>query len=48
MVTDISGQTDPGTFERYAAVQLYEDRDFGVGAVILALIETSGLPDSPE
>ncbi len=48
VVTDISGQTDPGTFEVYASVKLYEDRDFGVGAAILALIETSGLPDSPE
>jgi unsaturated rhamnogalacturonyl hydrolase len=42
VVTDISGPTDPGTFEQYAAVQLGEDRNYGVAATILALIETSG------
>lgn len=44
-VTGISGPTDPWTFEEYAAVPLYDDLHFGVGAAILALIETSGLPE---
>jgi len=45
IVTGISKGTDPGTFEQYAAVQLGEDIHYGVGAAILALIETSGLPE---
>jgi unsaturated rhamnogalacturonyl hydrolase len=45
IVTGISKSTDPGTFEQYAAVQLGEDIHYGVGAAILALIETSGLPE---
>jgi unsaturated rhamnogalacturonyl hydrolase len=43
VVTGISGQTTAGNYDDYAAVPLEEDMDFGVGAVILALIETSGL-----
>ena len=42
-VTGISGVTDVSTFEQYAAVPLEDDLNYGVGAVILALIETSGL-----
>lgn len=42
-VTDISGPTDVSTFEEYAAVPLEDDLNYGVGAVILALIEISGL-----
>ncbi len=42
-VTDISGPTDVSTFEEYAAVPLEEDLSYGVGAAILALVETSGL-----
>lgn len=42
-VTDISGPTDVSTFEGYASVPLEDDLNYGVGAVILALIETSGL-----
>ncbi|MGB8331805.1 MAG: glycoside hydrolase family 88 protein, partial [Polyangiales bacterium] len=45
VVTGISLDTDPGTLEQYAEVQLGEDVHYGVGAVILALIETSGLPE---
>jgi unsaturated rhamnogalacturonyl hydrolase len=45
IVTGISKGTDPGTFEQYAAVQLGEDIHYGVGAAILALVETSGLPE---
>jgi unsaturated rhamnogalacturonyl hydrolase len=42
-VTGISGPTTAGTFETYANVSLEEDRHFGVGAVILFLLEVSGL-----
>ena len=42
-VTDISGPTDVSTFEGYASVPLEDDLNYGVGAVILALIEISGL-----
>ncbi|MGB8224949.1 MAG: glycoside hydrolase family 88 protein [Polyangiales bacterium] len=45
VVTGISKGTDPGTFEQYAAVPLGEDIHYGVGSAILALIETSGLPE---
>lgn len=45
IVTGTSKGTDPGTLEQYAAVQLGEDIHYGVGAAILALIETSGLPE---
>ena len=42
-VTGISIGTDPSTFEGYVSVPVTEDLNYGVGAVILALIETSGL-----
>jgi unsaturated rhamnogalacturonyl hydrolase len=42
-VTGISGPTEVSTFEQYASVPLQDDLNYGVGAVILALIETSGL-----
>lgn len=45
IVTGISKGTDPGMFEQYAAVELGEDIHYGVGSAILALIETSGLPE---
>lgn len=44
MVTAISGPTSVGTFQKYASVPLKDDLSYGVGAVILALIESSGLP----
>lgn len=44
VVTGISGPTTVGTFDDYAAVALGDDISFGVGAVLLALTETSGLP----
>lgn len=47
VVTDTSGPTGPGTFEEYAAVPLEDDIGYGAGAVILALIESSGLPPAP-
>lgn len=42
VVTGISGPTTVGELKDYAAVDLGEDISYGVGAVILALIETSG------
>jgi unsaturated rhamnogalacturonyl hydrolase len=43
VVTGVSLATDPWSFEEYASVPLGDDVNYGVGAVILALIETSGL-----
>jgi len=42
-VTGISGPTSVGTFDEYSHVPLEDDLSYGVGGVILALIETSGL-----
>jgi len=42
-VTGISAGTSVSTFEGYAAIPLEDDLNYGVGATILALIETSGL-----
>ncbi|MBS2012194.1 MAG: glycoside hydrolase family 88 protein [Deltaproteobacteria bacterium] len=44
VVKDISGPTTAGTFADYARVKLVDDLHFGVGGVILALVEASGLP----
>lgn len=46
VVTGISGPTTAGFNEQYAKVPLVDDISYGVGAVILALVETSGLPES--
>lgn len=43
-VIGISGPTTAGSFSTYANVPLVDDRHFGVGAVILFLVEASGLP----
>lgn len=43
IVTGMSGQTSAGNFDNYAEVPLVDDEDFGVGAVILALLATSQL-----
>ncbi|WP_437757444.1 glycoside hydrolase family 88/105 protein [Sorangium sp. So ce1389] len=43
VVMGISGPTTVGKLEDYAAVELRDDISYGVGAVILALVETSGL-----
>lgn len=45
VVTGISLSTDPWSLEEYLAVPVADDVNYGVGAVILALIETSGLPE---
>ena len=44
LVTGISGPTTAGTFDDYAAVPLGDDISYGVGAVLFALVEVSGLP----
>jgi unsaturated rhamnogalacturonyl hydrolase len=46
-VTGISGPTTAGSFASYAGVPLVDDRHFGVGAVLLFLVEASGLPLPP-
>jgi unsaturated rhamnogalacturonyl hydrolase len=43
VVTDISGPTDVGRFEDYKRVKLENDLTFGVGSVIMALVEVSGM-----
>lgn len=44
IVTGVSGPTGVGGFDQYANVPLEDDLPYGMGAVVLALIETSGLP----
>ena len=44
MVTGVSGPTSVGVYADYAGVGLEDDVPFGVGAMILALTEASGLP----
>lgn len=48
VVTGISVPTSVGTFAYYAALPVDDDISYGVGAVLLALIETSGLPAGPD
>ncbi|WP_437939357.1 glycoside hydrolase family 88/105 protein [Sorangium sp. So ce341] len=43
VVTGISGPTTVGRLDDYAEVELGDDISYGVGAVVLALVETSGL-----
>lgn len=43
VVTGISGPTGVGDFQHYAEVALVDDLHYGVGAVVLALVEASGL-----
>jgi len=43
VVTGISGPTSVGSSSYYAGIKQEDDVSFGVGAVILALLETSGL-----
>lgn len=44
VVTGISGPTGVGRFDYYARVAVEDDLSYGLGAVLLALTETSGLP----
>jgi len=45
VVTGISGPTTADKLEVYLKIPLEDDLSFGIGAVILALVETSGLPE---
>jgi unsaturated rhamnogalacturonyl hydrolase len=45
IVTGISGPTMAGNKQVYANVRLRDDLSFGVGTVILALLERAGLPE---
>ncbi|MGB8331156.1 MAG: glycoside hydrolase family 88 protein [Polyangiales bacterium] len=45
VVTGVSLATDPWSLQEYLHVATRDDVNYGVGAVILALLETSGLPD---
>ena len=44
VVTGVSGPTNPSTLEVYGDVRQRDDISYGVGAVIMSLVETSGLP----
>ena len=44
VVTGISGPTTADKLEVYLGIPVADDLPFGIGAVILALVETSGLP----
>jgi unsaturated rhamnogalacturonyl hydrolase len=45
VVTGTSGPTNPGSLEYYAGVKQIDDVSYGIGAVLLMLTETSGLPE---
>ncbi len=47
IVTGTSGQTTAGAAKEYLKVPQADDIAYGIGAVVLALIETSGLPEIP-
>ncbi len=47
VVTGVSGPTSVGDFAYYASVPVEDDLPYGIGAVLLALTEVSGLPRSP-
>jgi unsaturated rhamnogalacturonyl hydrolase len=44
LVTGVSLGTSAGTFEYYKSIPVADDVAYGVGVVLLSLIETSGLP----
>ena len=44
VVTGVSLGTSAGTFQYYKSIATGDDINYGVGAVLLSLIETSGLP----
>ncbi len=43
VITDISGPTSVGEYEYYADLTRKDDISYGIGAVLMALVETSGL-----
>lgn len=45
VITGVSGPTGVGSFANYAGIKTIDDVPFGIGAVILALVESSGLPE---
>jgi unsaturated rhamnogalacturonyl hydrolase len=45
VVTGVSTATDPWSLQEYLDVAVEDDVNYGVGVAILALIETSGLPE---
>lgn len=45
VVTGVSGATTAGGFNTYKNIKTVDNASYGLGAVILALIETSGLPE---
>lgn len=47
VITGISGPTNVGTFDYYAGVKTGDDISYGVGATLLALVETAGLIEAP-
>lgn len=47
VVSGTSGPTTAGTVAEYLRVPQADDISYGIGAVLLALMETSGLPDAP-
>jgi unsaturated rhamnogalacturonyl hydrolase len=46
VVSGISGPTTADKLEVYLGIPVKDDLPFGIGAVILALVETSGLPEA--
>ncbi len=47
VVSGVSAGTSAGGFDYYASIPLKDDLGYGVGAVVLALLEASGLPLAP-
>jgi unsaturated rhamnogalacturonyl hydrolase len=47
VVTGVSGPTSADVGEEYAKIKTVDDVSFGLGSVILALVEVSGLPERP-
>jgi unsaturated rhamnogalacturonyl hydrolase len=43
VVSNVSAPTEAGTFEYYAGLPVQDDLGYGVGAVLLALVETAGI-----
>jgi unsaturated rhamnogalacturonyl hydrolase len=48
VVSGVSVGTEAGTFDYYASLPVADDLGYGVGAVILALVETAGIPLPPK
>jgi len=46
VLTGVSGPTNPTTLDGYNTIPQRDDLSYGIGATIMALIESSGLPAS--